>query len=124
MPATAERSAFVREPYRIVKNGPLTTVESLWGKLARRTTSPIPTYFESEGDAQALCDARMSLLGAGRRRMVQAVLGEQTGLGIDYTGGTVTAQVIDADREIDAPMAVTNIEIDFGSQTTTIESWG
>jgi hypothetical protein len=124
MPATNARAAFIREQFRIVTSGPDTAIDALWGKLARRTTEPVETLFVSKNDAQVILDNRISLVGSGRRRMVQEVLGEQTGLGIDYTTGSPTATVIDDDRELNAPMLISEITIDFGAQKTKIESWG
>lgn len=124
MPATAAQAAFVRQQFRSVAVGPQATVDSLYGALARKTTGPIETFFEVEGDADAILAERLKLLGSNRRRMVQTVSGAATGLGLSYIGGTPTAQVVDDDRLIDQQALISEITVDFSKEETTLESWG
>lgn len=124
MSATAARAQFIRQQFRSVTNGPVSGVVTAWGDLARKTTEPIPTFFETSADAQTICDERMTLLSASRRRMTQEVQGEDVGLGIDYTTSSPTATVIDDDRLLDAAMLFAEIGINFGTEKTTLETWG
>lgn len=124
MPATPSRVAFIKSEYRTVKNGPIAAVVAKYGDSARRTKETIPTYFEAEADAQAMCNERATLLSGDRRRFVQEVAGEATGLGISYTTGAPTVTVIDDDRAANHNALVSEITIDFAKETTKIESWG
>ena len=124
MPATADRAQFIRQEFRSASNGPVAAVVTAFGELARRTREPIETFFESEADAQALCDERMVLLGASNRRMSLAVSGEQTGMDMAYIGTSPTVTVIDDDRALNGDMLVTEFAIDFGAEQTTAETWG
>lgn len=124
MPATAARAQFIRQQFRSVTNGPASGVVTAWGDLSRKTTEPIPTFFESSADAQSICDERMALLSASRRRMSLVVSGEATGLSIAYSTASPVATVIDDDRLLNTAMLFAEIGIDFGSETTKLELWG
>lgn len=124
MPATAARAQFIRQEFRSVTNGPVTAVETAWGSLARRTSAPIETFFEVEADAQDICDERISLLSASRRRFTQQIQGEATGMGLSYITASPCATVKDSDRLMDGPALVSEIQIDFGKEVTQLELWG
>lgn len=124
MPATPAQAAFVRQQFRSVTVGPNASVDNLYGSLARKTSGPIETFFEVEGDADAMLTERLTLLGADRRRMVQTVSGAATGLGMTYIGATPSVLVIDDDRLIDQPALISEITVDFAKEETTLESWG
>jgi hypothetical protein len=124
MPATAARAAFVKEEYRTVNNGPNATVVTKYGDLARKSKEAIPTFFETEADAQAMCDERMTLLSADRRRFQQTISGETTGINMAYVSGAPTVAIIDDDRAATHNAVVSEITIDFTNETTKIESWG
>lgn len=124
MTITSARRAFIKSQYRTVKNGPNATVEAKYGSSARRTKELIPTFFEIAADAQAMCDERMALLSGDRRRFEQVVSGEQIGMGMTYTSGAPTVNVIDDDGQANHNAVASEILIDFSKQTTKIESWG
>lgn len=124
MPATPARIALITQEFRTVRNGPDTTVDGKYGATARKTTGPVETFFEDEGDAQAMCDERRTLLGADRRRFVQTVQGEATGLGLSYSTVSPTATVIDDSRQANHTALVSEITIDFAKEKTKLESWG
>ena len=124
MPATAARSTFIRNEFRTVNNGPNATVVTKYGDASRKTKEAIPTYFETEADAQAMCDERMTLLSADRRRFQQSVSGEAPGLNMTYTSGPPTIAVIDDDRAATHNAVVSEINVDFTNEATKIESWG
>lgn len=123
MPATSARINFILNEFRVVKNGPDATVTGKYGDYARRT-DVVPTYFEAEGDAQAMCDERHALLSADRRRFQQTVSGEATGLGMAYTSSPPTVTVIDDNRQANHAALVSEIVIDLAKEETRIESWG
>lgn len=124
MPATAARATFIKNEYRTVNNGPNATVVTKYGDTARRSKEAIPTFFETEADAQAMCDERMTLLSADRRRFQNTISGESTGLGIAYVTGSPTVAIIDDDRSASHNAVISEITIDFTNETTKIESWG
>jgi len=123
MPATAAQAAFIQEEFRVVKNGPDETVTGKYGDLARRT-DVIPTFFEVEADAQSMCDERKTLLSGDRRRFSQVVSGESTGLALAYTSTLPGVTVIDDRRKASHSALVSEFTIDFGKQTTSLETWG
>lgn len=124
MPATAARAAFIKEEYRTVNNGPDSGVVTKYGDLARKSKEAIPTFFETEADAQAMCDERMTLLSADRRRFQQTISGEATGLGVSYILGSPTVRIIDDDRDALHLSIISELTIDFTNETTRIETWG
>lgn len=123
MPATPARIGFITNEFRRVSNGPDAGVVAKYGEAARRT-EVVETFFEAQADAQAMCDARRSFLGADRRRLSQTISGEQTGIGLNYTLTTPAVTVIDDRREANHTALVSSIEIDFENETTTLETWG
>jgi hypothetical protein len=123
MPATPTRIGFISHEFRTVKNGPDAGVVAKYGKAARRSDL-VETFFEVEADAQAMCDERMGLLSADRRRFAQTVSGEATGMVMAYTSTPPAANVIDDLRQADHDALVSEITIDFTREETRIESWG
>lgn len=124
MPATPTRMQFIRQQFRSVSNGPVTSVVTAFGDLARRTREPIETFFEHADDAQDMCDERVTLQSAQRRRIAVQVSGEATGLGIAYTATSPTATIIDDDRLINKSALISEFSVDFGKETTQLELWG
>jgi hypothetical protein len=124
MATTDAEAAFVRQPFRTVKTGPVTAVVTAFGDLARRTQEPIGTDFEAEADAQAMSDQRQSLLGANRRRTTVTVGGAETGMGLVYSGVALTAQVINDQRALDAPHLIAELVIDLDREVTKLETYG
>lgn len=124
MVATPARIAFITQEFRTVKDGPTTAVDTKYGAAARKTTEPVETFFEAEADAQAMCTERRTLQGADRRRFVQTVQGEATGLGLTYSTTSPVATVIDDERQANHTAAVSEITIDFQNEKTKLETWG
>ncbi|RXR28975.1 hypothetical protein [Sphingobium fluviale] len=124
MPATASRIGFITQEYRTVTAGPDSTVDTKYGNLARNTDEPLPTFFDSIADAQAICTARHTLLKADRRRFTQQISGESFALGLAYQQTTPTVTVIDTERSANLPAAVVEIAVDFESETSTVTTWG
>jgi hypothetical protein len=124
MPATASRAEYVKTGYRTVRNGPDAAVATKYGDAARKTSEPIGTFFETEADAQAMCNERMGLLKADRRSFEQTVSGEQTGLALSYTQTAPQMTILDSQRVANHPAIAAEFAIDFSKQITTINSWG
>jgi hypothetical protein len=124
MPATAARAEYVKTGYRTVKNGPVSTVVTKYADAARKTLEPVPTFFEAEADAQAMCAERGTLLSADRRAFNQAVSGEATGIALAYTTTAPQLTVKDTFRQAGHAAIISEFSIDFGKQQTIIQSWG
>lgn len=122
MPATPARIGFILEEYRIAKSEDASTLAT-YGEAARRTDL-IPTFFENQSDAQAMCDERRALLAADRRWFQQTVSGTETGLALDYTLVPPVVNVIDDERAANHNALVSEIGFDFVDNVSVIESWG
>lgn len=123
MPATPDRIEFIIAEHRLVKFGPDAGVIAKHGSSARRS-GVVPTFFEAEADAQAMCNERGALLSPDRRRFSTVILGEATGLSLAYTVTTPALTLIDDDFLANHTALVSEIKINFSKATTTIESWG
>ena len=82
---------------------------------------PAPGYFDAIADAQAVVNARGSLIGAERRRFTAAAY--------DLIWPTVStalpcAALIDAELGINATCLAARIEIDLDAEMTTFELLG
>jgi hypothetical protein len=127
MPATKEQAEFVASEYRIVKSGPDTSVVAKYGARARKTTEPIPSYFEAEADAQAVQATRHSLLSGDRRRFVTSISGEQTGLDMVLLSDPPTVTLVDqeaGESNFNAPVIVCEAFVSSKTETTRLEVWG
>lgn len=124
MPATASRIGFITQEFRTVTAGPDSTVDTKYGKLARKTDEPIETYFDDVADAQAICNARKTLLSADRRRFQQSVSGETFALGLTYNQTTPAVTVSDTERLANLSAAIVEIGIDFEAEKSSVMTWG
>lgn len=124
MPATPARIGFITQPYRVATAGPDEAVKQKYGSLARDTTEPLPTFFDSISDTQTICDERHTLLKADRRRFQQAVNGEDFGLSLDYEQVTPTVTVIDDERAANLPASIVDFTVDLENGRTTVITWG
>lgn len=122
MPATPSRIGFILEEFRVVKSED-SAVLTAYGDAARKS-GVVPTFFESEADAQAMCSERHDLLSADRRWFQQTVSGIETALALTYTSTPPAVNVIDDERAADHDALVSEIGIDFVNNTTIVESWG
>jgi hypothetical protein len=125
MPATPDRIGFIRQAFRVVKSGPDSGVVARYGDSARDTPDPLPSFFDSEDDAQILSDERLALLSPDRRRLAMITVGAPalpSAMPIDPVLPTVT--MIDAERGIDTAAVVTEISIDTERDRSTLVPWG
>ncbi len=122
MPVTAEREQFIRQEVRIVKAQD-TLASAHWGSLARKTTGPIVTSIEAKEDAQIIADQRLAILNYGRQ-LSWPIHGVEVGLNLAYIGVCPTVRVIDDKRLINSPARVDEIQINFGTNQTFMETWG
>lgn len=122
MPATASRIGFIMQEFRnAAAEEP--GVVTKFGASARRS-DPIETFFETEADAQAICNERLALLSSERRRFFHGVSGVETGLDIATAASLPTVNVIDDEMQADHDALISEVVIDFANQTTRIETWG
>lgn len=127
MTATATRIAFIKRPYRsVVKSDP--AIRTRYGRVARDTLNdPVPTFFESMNDVDALAAERFTLLKQDRRRFEVRLAGvvDFEG-GMDFTQATPTVTLIDDERAAAGITAIiTSIEaVDFETETTRVLVWG
>jgi len=124
MPATAERAEYIKTGFKTVQSVPNATVIAKYGDAARKTTDPVMTFFESQADAQAMCDERAVFLSKDNRRFNHSLSGEGIGLSLDYSQTAPQMTVIDDRRTANHPAIASEITIDFGKQKTIIQSWG
>lgn len=125
MPATSARAAFIQTAFRSVVAGPDSAVVTKYGGKARDTKdSPIETFFDTESDAQAMVNERLTLLKADRRRFKADIQGEATGLALNPTQTTPAVTLIDDERMANFAGAVVGITIDFAKEKTSLEIWG
>lgn len=122
MPATPARIGFITEEFRVVKSEEADVLVD-YGEAARKS-GLVPTFFETEADAQAVCAERHTLLSANRRWFQQTVSGFETALDLDYTSTPPVVNVIDDEHAADHDALVSEIGIDFVNNTTIVESWG
>jgi hypothetical protein len=124
MSATAARAEYIKAGFRTVDAGPDSSVLAKYADAARKTTEPVPTFFEIEADAQAICDERMALLSNDMRRFNHSIAGENIGLDLDYSQSTPKIDVIDVRRDANHQAVAAEITIDFSKQQTSITTWG
>lgn len=126
MPATPSRIGFITQAYRIATAGPLTAVDALYGNAARKTVEPLPTFFDSATDAEAIADERLVLLGAQRSLFTAQIDSADTALEIaeDTETGLVTAQFIDDEQDRDTSCIVVGFTIDMNAERSTLVTWG
>jgi len=124
MPATAFRIGFITQEFRTVTAGPDSTVDTKYGKLARKTEEPLETYFDDVADAQSICNARKTLLSADRRRFQQSVSGEGFVLGLGYNLTTPAVTVVDTERLANLTAIVVEAGVDFESEKSVVTTWG
>lgn len=123
MPATPARIGFVQQEFRrAVAETP--DVKTRYGSLARESEDPVETFFDSELDAQAVADERQALLSPERRRFRADLTGAAEVLDLDYSQAVPVARYVDAERDCDRPVLVSEIVIDLGKQSASLTLWG
>lgn len=123
MPATPSRIGFIQTEYRRVVSSTM-LVKALHGNLARASDDPVETFFDDEDDAQAVADARQTLLSPDRRRLRMQVADLTDVLALDYIGAVPVATMVDRNRSIDGPALVSEITLDFARQGAVVTLWG
>lgn len=124
MPATPSRIGFITQAYRIVTAGPDTGVRTLYGNIARDTPEPLPTYFDSTADAQAMADERLNLLKVQRSLLIAQIDGNETAAAIDPATGLPTVRVIDDEQDRNGLALVVGFAIDMENERSTLTNWG
>jgi hypothetical protein len=124
MTVTAARAEYIKAGFRTVDGGTVSAVVTKYGDAARKTTEPVPTFFESAADAQAMCSELTVLLSGDRRQFSHSISGEEVGLALAYSQTAPQCTVIDDRRTASHPAIISEINIDFGKQATEIKTWG
>ena len=123
MPATAARIGFIQQQFRrAVAETP--AIKARYGALARESEDPVETFFDSEADAQVIADARQALLGTERRRFRVVVRDAGELLDLPLAGDVLVVRYVDADRDADRPMLLSELVIDLGKQAANLTLWG
>jgi hypothetical protein len=123
MVATAVRIGFIREEFRRAVSESAEPF-SRYGALARESEDPVETFFDSEADAQVMADERQDLLSRERRRFSVTVTDIAEVLKLDYTGTIPVARYVDAERDADLTVLISDITVDFGKNSATLTIWG
>lgn len=141
MPATSARIGFVMSEFRsAIASDP--AVRTIWGAAARDTSAqkdptasqraridaeqPIPTYFDTVADAQAVVDERLALLKVGRR-MFDVTIGELLAFtgGLAFETAVPSVGFIDDEKSASLTGLLVSIEaLDFETGRTTVQVWG
>lgn len=123
MAASPARIGFIQQQFRhAVAESPLT--KERHGSLARESDDPVETFFDSEADAQIVADARQALLSVERRRFRLTATDLSEVLDLEYALAVPRAQYVDAERDADRPVLLSEIVFDFSRQSATLTIWG
>lgn len=123
MPATPARAEFVQSAFRRAVASS-STPKSRYGDLARETEDPIETFFDNVADAQAIANARLAILSAERRRFRPACRDLSEVLDLSYAGSIPVATYVDADRDANLPMLISEVTFDLAREQATFTLWG
>lgn len=123
MPATPSRIGFVQSEWRRATST-TTSVQTRYGSLARQTADPVETYFDNVADAQAVADARQALMSAERRRFRVNVSSVEEALGLSYVGAVPIGRYVDAERNANRPVLVSEISVDLSRLNAAFTVWG
>lgn len=123
MPATPARIGFIQQEFRRAVSV-TAAMRTRYGALARESEDPVPTYFDSEADAQVIADARQALLGTERRRFKVVTKNIDEVLALSFTGDIPVARYVDTERDVDRGMLISEIVVDLGKNSATLTLWG
>jgi len=123
MPATPSRIGFVQSEWRRATST-TASVQTRYGSLARQTLDPVETYFDNVADAQVVADARQTLMSADRRRFRVNVSSVEEALGLSYVGAVPIGRYVDAERNANRPVLVSEISVDLSRLNATFTVWG
>lgn len=123
MAATPARIGFILNEFRraVSENA---EVKALFGDDARQSEDPIPSYFDNVADARAIANERQALMAPGRRRFKVTAKAIDELTAMDLSGGVPVARYVDTERDVDTPVLVSEIVLDFSRQTATMTVWG
>jgi hypothetical protein len=126
MPAAPARISFITQEFRSAVDVDA-SVSTTYGPIARDTfDAPVPSYFDSITDVQAMLDERFVLLKADRRKFTIAVgsIVAFTGA-LDFSQTVPAATVVDVEKVANFTGAIVGISaIDYENNTPTMIVWG
>lgn len=123
MTATPARIGFIEHEFRTV-TATDTLAKDKYGNLARQSDDPIETFFDNTVDAQAVCNARQSLLGGDRRRFRVGAKGLAEIMALSYSKAIPIVRYEDEERDCFRSMLVGDITFDFAKNSVTMTLWG
>lgn len=83
--------------------------------------SPEAGFFESAADASTVLALKAELIGTYRRRFRVDVAGE---VELDPTSVIPCWQLVDSDLDVNAPVMLARVEVDFEAETSALEVFG
>lgn len=126
MPATPARIAFLSEQYRSAVSLDA-AIKARYGSAARDTADkPVPTFFDTVADTQAMDDERFALLKADRRKFTVTIADVVSFTGaLDFTQVVPTLTLVDDEKLANLPAALVGIpSLDYESGKSTVTVWG
>lgn len=124
MPATPARIGFITQEYRTV-TATTAAAQTRYGNLARQSADPIPTFFDSETDAQTVANARQALMSVERRRFRASVNDIQDALALVFSTAAPLATYNDNERGVsNQTTIISDITIDLQRQSAVMTLWG
>lgn len=123
MPATPSRIGFVQSEWRRA-TATTTSVQTRYGSLARQTTDPVETFFDNVADAQVVADARQALMSPERRRFRASVSSVEEALALSYVGAVPIGRYVDAERNANRAVLVSEISVDLSRLSAAFTVWG
>lgn len=123
MTATAARIGFITQEWRKAIST-TSSVATRYGALARETDDPIETFFDSVTDAQAVANARQTLLSAERRRFRVDLTEVEDIMALTYSSAVPLVTYVDTERGANMTAIVSEIVIDFDRQSAELTVWG
>lgn len=85
------------------------------------SVTPATGFFDAIDDAQAMANARGTLIGVERRRFA---VGVQELIWPDVESGVPIVRLIDDEQGADLPCLTARIEVELDAETTSLELFG
>lgn len=123
MPATPSRIGFIQQEWRRA-TAETALPKTIFGNLARESDDPIETFFDSVTDAQTVANARQDLLSGLRRRFAVSFAGVDTMLSVSQGSAIVLADYVDTRRDVSRKVAIAEVTIDLGRDSSAATIWG
>lgn len=124
MPASPSRIGFITQAFRTATAGPNSAVATLYGNAARDTPEPLETFFDSTTDAETMAEERLTLLEVRRDLVTVSLESTDDAVALPISTALPTVTVIDDEQERNSAALVVGINLDFGTERSTLQTWG